>query len=291
MKRSVIKKKAVIRESVENCNDNKNMKRWDINDFEIGRPLGNGKFGRVYLAREKRTKYIVALKVLDKDEVISNEVYNQIKREVEIQSHLKHPNVLRLFGYFYDNKRVYLILEYAPGGELYKKLCERKRFDEYTSALYIVQVCEALDYCHSKGVIHRDIKPENILLGRNGELKLADFGWSVFDRTGKRMTLCGTLDYLPPEMLDGDLYDTTVDIWGVGVLLYEFLCGYPPFEAPGQRETCNRIRRVDFEIPEDISPGARDLITKLLRRDPTKRITIREILDHDWIQDTIFSCK
>lgn len=109
-------------------------KQWKISDFEIGKPLGRGKFGNVYLAREKRTKYIVALKVLYKEQLKKENVEHQLRREIEIQSHLRHRNILRLYGYFYDEKRVYLILEYAKGGELYKKLQERQRFDEEESA-------------------------------------------------------------------------------------------------------------------------------------------------------------
>jgi aurora kinase, other len=134
-------------------------KQWSLPDFDVGRPLGKGKFGRVYLAREKKSGYIVALKVLFKSELAENHVEKQLRREIEIQSHLRHPNILRLYGYFYDEKRVYLILEYAAKGELYKILQKTKKFDEETSARYILQMAKALQYLHKKHVIHRDIKP------------------------------------------------------------------------------------------------------------------------------------
>lgn len=142
-------------------------RQWTLNDFEIGKPLGRGKFGRVYLAREKRTKYIVALKVLQKSQLTKAGVEHQLRREIEIQCHLRHKHVLRMYGYFYDDKRIYLILEYSPGGELYKQLCNRVRFSERMSARYIADLARALKYCHSKHVIHRDIKPENLLIGHN----------------------------------------------------------------------------------------------------------------------------
>jgi hypothetical protein len=134
--------------------------RWTLNDFEIGKPLGRGKFGKVYLARERRTKYIVALKVLSKSQLLKSGVEHQLRREIEIQGHLRHKNILRMYGYFYDNKNIYLILEYSPGGELYKKLTSKGNFSERTSAKFISDLSQAFAYCHSKHVIHRDIKPE-----------------------------------------------------------------------------------------------------------------------------------
>ena len=130
-------------------------RRWSLNDFELGKPLGKGKFGHVYLAREKRTGFIVALKVLYKEELEASKVEKQLRREVEIQSHLRHPNILRLYGYFYDAKRVYLILEYAAKGELYRHLRDAGRFPEPQAAVYIQQMTHALLYLHSKHVIHR----------------------------------------------------------------------------------------------------------------------------------------
>ena len=137
----------------------KQEKRWTLSDFDVGRPLGKGKFGRVYLAREKKSNYVVALKVLFKQELIDNHVEKQLRREIEIQSHLRHPNILRLYGYFYDSKRVYLILEYASQGELYKVLQKKVKFPEREASVYIRQMANALQYLHKKNVIHRDIKP------------------------------------------------------------------------------------------------------------------------------------
>ncbi|EAY02261.1 AGC family protein kinase [Trichomonas vaginalis G3] len=257
---------------------------WSINDFEIGRPLGTGKFGRVYLAREKKTHFIVAIKVMYKSHLAKAEIEHQVRREIEIQSHLRHPNILRLYGFFYDKAKIYLVMEYAPNGELFKILRENDRFDEETSAFYIMQIVEAIKYCHSKGVIHRDIKPENILIGSDGNLKISDFGWSAsISNTNRRSTLCGTLDYLPPEMLNGEKYDFAVDIWGIGVLLYEFLTGNAPFEEPERDKTIERIKSVNIKFPDDMPELAKDLIQKLLQKDPTKRISLGEVGSHPWI--------
>lgn len=184
-----------------NDDGKKKVGAWELSNFDIGRPLGRGKFGNVYLAREKDTKFVVALKVLFKKQIQRDNVEHQVRREIEIQSHLRHPNILRLYGFFHDPARIYLILEYAPKGALYKELQSQpnKRFDEQRTAGYVLSLADALIYLHERDVIHRDIKPENLLLGHKGELKIADFGWSVHEPNSARTTLCGTVDYLPPE--------------------------------------------------------------------------------------------
>ncbi|XP_059718416.1 aurora kinase A isoform X2 [Haemorhous mexicanus] len=258
-------------------------RQWSLDDFEIGRPLGKGKFGNVYLAREKRSKFILALKVLFKTQLEEAGVEHQLRREVEIQSHLRHPNILRLYGYFHDVTRVYLILEHAPCGEVYRELQRLTKFDEQRTATYITELADALSYCHSKRVIHRDIKPENLLLGSNGELKIADFGWSVHAPSSRRTTLCGTLDYLPPEMIEGRAHDEKVDIWSLGVLCFEFLVGKPPFETKTYQETYRAISRVEFKFPPFVTEGARDLISKLLKHNPFQRLPLKDVLLHPWI--------
>lgn len=262
-------------------------KQWSLKDFEIGKPLGRGKFGSVYLAREKRTKYIVAIKVLQKSQLLKAGVEHQLRREIEIQSHLRHRNILRMYGYFYDAKRIYLILEYSPGGELYKRLQQKGHFSDKTAAKYISDLARALDYCHTKHVIHRDIKPENLLIGAQGEIKIADFGWSVHAPTSRRNTLCGTLDYLPPEMVEGREHDKKVDVWSLGILLYEFLVGVPPFEAEGHTATYRRITRVDLRFPLGVDEGAQDLIRKLLVKDPAMRMPLKEVSQHPWVLQNV----
>ncbi|OZJ06633.1 Aurora kinase A-B [Bifiguratus adelaidae] len=274
-----------LKENEQNPNKPESRAQWSLRHFEVGRPLGKGKSGRVYLAREKRTRYIVALKVLFKKELKIRKEQEQLRREVEIQSHLRHPNILRLYGYFHDEKRVYLILEYAAKGELYKELQKLGRFEEHIAAKYIAQMVKALMYLHSKGVIHRDIKPENLLLGTNGELKIGDFGWSVHNPSSRRQTICGTIDYLPPEMIENQAYDEKVDLWSLGVLCYEFLVGEPPFEDANVQHTYRRIAKVDLHIPDHVSPRASDLIRKLLRYTPQDRIPLADILKHPWIME------
>lgn len=259
-------------------------KKWCLNDFEIGKPLGKGKFGNVYLAREKKSLYVVALKVIFKHQVQKAGCEHQLRREIEIQSHLRHPNILRLFGYFYDDSRVYMILEYAPKGELYNLLKQVGKFDDQQAATYIYQLADALNYCHSKKVIHRDIKPENLLLGFYGELKIADFGWSVHAPSSRRTTICGTLDYLPPEMIDDKPHDEKVDLWSLGVLSYELLVGKPPFETASYDGTYQKITRVEYTCPTSMSPDAVDLISKLLKKNPNDRLSLEGVMQHKWIK-------
>ncbi|CAM9366787.1 unnamed protein product [Ectocarpus fasciculatus] len=256
---------------------------WSLEDFEIGRRLGQGKFGRVYLAREKTSGYVTAIKVLQKKQLSKSGVEHQLRREIEIQSHLRHRNILRMLGFFYDHKRIYLILELASGGELYNSLVEAGCFGERRAAHYVKEVADALSYCHSKHVIHRDIKPENLLVGHNGELKIADFGWSVHAPSNRRQTFCGTLDYLPPEMVEGKEHNEAVDIWALGVLMYELLVGNPPFDAQGHSATYRRIINVDLRYPSHVTPEARDLIGRLIRKKPSDRLPLERVPQHPWI--------
>ncbi|XP_053908707.1 aurora kinase C-like [Cuculus canorus] len=257
---------------------------FSLEDFEVGRPLGKGKFGNVYLARERSTKFLVALKVLFKSQVEKEGVEHQLRREIEIQAHLRHPNILRLYNYFHDRRRVFLILEFAPRGELYKELQRCRRLDTPRTATLMEELADALLYCHERKVIHRDIKPENLLLGFKGELKIADFGWSVHAPSLRRRTLCGTLDYLPPEMVEGMAHDEKVDLWCVGVLCFELLVGHPPFESPSHAETYQRITKVDLHFPPFVPDGARDLISRLLRRSPSERLPLADVLQHPWVR-------
>jgi len=178
----------------------------------------------------------------------------------------RHPNILRLYGHFHDATRVFLILEFAGQGELYKLLRKKGKFSDARASSYIHQMANALSYLHKKHVIHRDIKPENILISVSGEIKISDFGWSVHAPSTRRTTLCGTLDYLPPEMVEGKDHNEKVDLWSLGVLAYEFLVGSPPFEElSGYGATYKRIARVDLKIPDFVSAEARDLISRVFR--------------------------
>lgn len=236
--------------------------RMHLGMFEIGKPLGKGKFGRVYLARHRRSGFVCALKVLNKDEVRAEGAEAHVRREIEVHSRLRHPSVIGFYGWFHDSRRIFIIQEFAAGGELYKSLRKAGRFSQRRSAKYAAQVGQSLAYLHSKNIMHRDLKPENILVGLHGELKLADFGYSVHSPGDRRQTICGTLDYLPPEMLNqrSVTYTRAVDQWTLGVLTYEFLTGEAPFEDTPHM-TKRRIVLGDMKpLPSSISPEAKDFV-------------------------------
>lgn len=175
-------------------------KEWVIYDFVIERRLGQGRFGKVYLVREKSTKYLYAMKKQVRD--VTTEIL--VWREIGIQQELCHRNILRMYGYFvHRDADIYLILEYAPNGNLRKKLGKQpeKRFDEKSAARYILSCVDALSYLHDLDIIHRDLKPENLLLGFNDVLKIADFGLAINSHNQRRTTICGTPDYIPPESM------------------------------------------------------------------------------------------
>uniref|UniRef100_A0A915PI73 Aurora kinase n=1 Tax=Setaria digitata TaxID=48799 RepID=A0A915PI73_9BILA len=270
------------------------IREWKLDDFEIGRPLGKGKFGSVYLAREIESKFVVALKVVYKSQLEQNNLRRQLRREIEIQYHLRHPNILRLYGYFHDEDRVYLVLEFAPGGNLFQHLQKKlkvsikmKRFPPELAAKYMYQLASAMEYCQQKKVLHRDLKPENVLITSHNDLKISDFGWSVHEPSSRRSTVCGTLDYLAPEMAPEKPHDSKVDNWSLGVMFYEFLIGKPPFEAVTPELTLENIHSCKYTIPNIIPDGAKDIISRLLQKDPTKRLPLADVLKHPWILENI----
>lgn len=268
-----------------------NPEDWTVDRFEIGRPLGKGRFGRVYLAREKSQKFICVLKTISKKWITAPLHIQLIAREVEINSQLNHENILKMYGYFSDADRFYLILEFANNGDLYSLLTSQPRsyFPEHQASNYVKQLIKALKYLHSKNVIHRDIKPENIMVN-DQVLKLSDFGWSVHHSLNRhRKTHCGTLDYTPPEMLlkqvEGteNRYDFGVDIWSVGVLAYELSCGLAPFQHKDVNKCQSKIYHLNFEFPKFFSIELKDFIKKILRKEARERMSLDQMLQHPWI--------
>ncbi|XP_031617569.1 aurora kinase B-like [Contarinia nasturtii] len=259
--------------------------KWSKDDFELGCKLGKGNYGHVYVAHERKTHFAVAMKIIFKSAVLKDDE-KQILREIEIQSRLKHPNILRMYTWFHDDRKIYLALELASEGDLYKHLLSAPngRFSEERSARYIYQVANALHYCHLNNVIHRDLKPENIMLTVGDQIKLADFGLSVHTTSNKRRTICGTVDYFPPEMVYGGSYTDAVDQWSLGVVCYVLLVGKPPFESSDYKKTYAKIRRLKIEYPSYLSVGAKDLISVLLKLNYRDRPSLPDVMTHPWIK-------
>ena len=264
------------------------IKQLKLSDFLIGKKLGSGQFGHVYLAKLKSTQFICAIKVINKNRLLKESLkcINQVRREIEIQSHLHHPNILSIYNFFWDKKNVYLVIEYALGGELFKLLRKEPngRFSEPKAAFYIKQVCEGIEYIHKMHIIHRDIKPENILVC-NEVIKLADFGWSIHQISNKlRKTFCGTPEYMPPEVLYEQPHIPSSDLWCLGVLIFELCSGETPFNGNSNSEIIYKIKKFKMKaFPNYFSEDVKDLIGKLLKRSPNERISIEEVKAHPWI--------
>lgn len=258
---------------------------WNIKRFQIGKPLSRGKFGHVLLVREKDSKYLFVLKMMFKSQLKQNPKYlKNFRREIEIHARLNHPNIVKMHGWFHDEKKLYIIIEFCPEGELFTILHSQpnKRFPEWRASNYIKQMIQALQYLHSKKIIHRDIKPENILVDGD-TLKLADFGWSIHTPNMKRKTFCGTMDYLPPEMIANKEYDYHIDVWCIGVLAYELSSGYAPFHSKNDKEVYTKIKKCEYRMFSHFSEELKDFIKRILKHDPVKRMSLDDALQHPWI--------
>ena len=256
-----------------------------ISDFETIKQIGSGSFGRVIHVRHKQTMVEYAIKIINKLEKsnIGGKLY--FRREIEIMYKLHHPNCVKLFGHFEDENCCYFIMEYLPNGNLYHYMKTRKKLIETSNiALIMKDLISAVYYLHNMTppIIHRDIKPENILLSDNGIIKLTDFGWSNYiDFYGEeRMTFCGTPLYLSPEMLMRTGHDSNVDIWCIGVLLYELLCGKPPFYAKEKSILMDNIIKGKITWPKFIDEDGKNLIDMILKKDPKMRPSLKEIINH-----------
>jgi aurora kinase, other len=224
-------------------------RKWKKSDFYFDKIIGSGKFGVVYKGREMLTYQDVAIKCVLKSTIREYEFYNNLKKEIEIQSRLNHKNIVRLYGYFHDTQCIYLVMEYVSQGNLYEFLHNKKTLTEPQAAFLLSQLLNGLLYLQTRNIIHRDIKLENLLLTPDFTLKICDFGWAtqVLHTTN---TFCGTLHYLPPEIIAQNNYDSTAEIWSFGIVFYECLFGQPPFEATHLVELEAKIKNpIQFPPP------------------------------------------
>ncbi|OMJ95932.1 hypothetical protein SteCoe_484 [Stentor coeruleus] len=254
-------------------------------DYTFETKLGDGAFGQVWKIIHNKSNKSYACKQVAKERVTS--MFEQFRREVLIMYEITHPNIIKLFHHFEDDKYFYLVMEIAEGGSLFQKLTIDKTFIEKQANEYFKEILDAVDYLHKRTpvIIHRDIKPENILIGDQGHLKLTDFGWSnyYFSEQGTpRYTICGTFEYLSPEMVKETGHTNAVDIWCLGILLYEMLCGYTPFKAAGRDSLMENITKGKLKFPSTMSPLVKNLITKILEKNPVKRLSIEKIKQHEW---------
>ncbi|KAK9761607.1 hypothetical protein K7432_013372 [Basidiobolus ranarum] len=263
-----------------------------IKNFEIGRLLGTGAFGHVYKAVGKPGPYEgrkVAIKMINKSK-LTDDLRRRVVNEVEIQWQLQHPSILELFDYFEDENKVYLVMELCSGGELYRYLKERKcPLTESEARCVLRQLVDGLLYMHSNGIMHRDLKLSNILLTDEFHVKIADFGLAtrIDGREGEQKTMCGTPNYISPEIISRQPYGFASDVWSLGCILFTFLTGKPPFESHKVRNTLDKVAKGDYILPHGLSPEAQDLIQKLLQIQPHARIQLDRILHHPFLSPSL----
>ncbi|XP_054818284.1 CBL-interacting protein kinase 32-like [Prosopis cineraria] len=260
-----------------------------VGKYEVGRTIGEGTFAKVRFARNSETGEAVALKILDKEKVLKHKMAEQIRREIATMKLIKHPNVVRLYEVMGSKTKIYIVLEFVTGGELFDKIVNHGRMKESEARRYFQQLINAVDYCHSRGVFHRDLKPENLLLDISGNLKVSDFGLSALSQQvkddGLLHTTCGTPNYVAPEVLNDRGYDgATADLWSCGVILFVLLAGYLPFDEPNLVNLYKKISAAEFTCPPWLSFSARKLISRILDPNPGTRITIPEILQDEWFK-------
>ncbi|KAL6216043.1 hypothetical protein ACLB2K_009270 [Fragaria x ananassa] len=256
--------------------------------YETGRLLGKGTFAKVYYGRQIETNESVAIKVISKEQVKKEGMMEQIKREISATRLLRHPNIVQLKEVMATKTKIFIVMEYVKGGELFAKVAKGK-LKEDQARKYFQQLISAVDFCHSRGVSHRDLKPENLLLDENGDLKISDFGLSSLPEQlrndGLLHTQCGTPAYVAPEVLRKKGYDgSKTDIWSCGVILFVLLAGFLPFQDENIMKMYRKVFKAEFECPPWFSTEAKRVVSKLLVSDPERRITIPEIMRVPWFR-------
>ncbi|XP_031199973.1 SNF-related serine/threonine-protein kinase isoform X1 [Mastomys coucha] len=255
--------------------------------YDLDKTLGRGHFAVVKLARHVFTGEKVAVKVIDKTK-LDTLATGHLFQEVRCMKLVQHPNIVRLYEVIDTQTKLYLILELGDGGDMFDYIMKHEEgLNEDLAKKYFAQIVHAISYCHKLHVVHRDLKPENVVFfEKQGLVKLTDFGFSNKFQPGKKLTTsCGSLAYSAPEILLGDEYDApAVDIWSLGVILFMLVCGQPPFQEANDSETLTMIMDCKYTVPPRVSTGCRDLITRMLQRDPKRRASLEEIESHPWLQ-------
>ena len=259
--------------------------------YKIGKVLGEGAFGEVRLCTHRESGDKRAVKVLRKDAMDEEETAAMLN-EINILKGLDHPNVVKIYEYFEDAKRFYIVTQFIEGGELFDEIIKKGSFNEKEASTLMKQLLSCITYCHSKNIVHRDLKPENVMLESNKEydqVKVIDFGTAqVFDPTKQLKEQIGTPYYIAPEVLK-KRYSKECDVWSLGVITYIILSGIPPFNGVTDAEIMGAIKKGKFnfanKVWNSVSSEAKEFITSLLTMDTAKRPTAEQCLQHPWIQD------
>nr|XP_043640021.1 SNF1-related protein kinase catalytic subunit alpha KIN10-like [Erigeron canadensis] len=260
-----------------------------LRNYKLGKTLGHGSFGKVKIAEHISTGYKVAVKILNRRKLKNPEMEEKVRREIKICRLFVHPHIIRLYEVIETPLDIYVVMEYVKSGELFDYIVEKGRLHENEARKIFQQIISGVEYCHRNMVVHRDLKPENILLDSRGNVKVADFGLSNIMRDGHFLkTSCGSPNYAAPEVVSGKLYaGPEVDVWSCGVILYALLCGTLPFDDENIPNLFKKIKSGIYTLPSHLSPGARDLIPRMLVVDPMKRITIADLRQHPWFKSQL----
>ncbi|CAG9321037.1 unnamed protein product [Blepharisma stoltei] len=266
----------------------KMAQKLNIHDFELLQTLGTGSYGRVRLARNKNSGLLIAIKMLKKSSILRMKQVDNVISEFTILRIIRHPFLINLLGFSQDDRYLYFALEYIKGGELYMRIHESSRLEPEHAKLYVAQITLMFEYLHSINIIYRDLKPENLLINDDGYLKLIDFGYAKIVE-GRTYTLCGTPEYLAPEILMNRGYGKSVDYWALGILIYEMLSGIDPFSDEDPMAVYQKILKGKFRFPIDFDRRAKSLVKHLLVADINKRYgTMKggceDIINHRWFE-------
>lgn len=266
--------------------------KYSLSDFQILRTLGTGSFGRVHLVRSVHNNRYYAIKVLKKEQVVKMKQVEHTNDERRMLKLVEHPFLIRMWGTFQDSRNLFMVMDYIEGGELFSLLRKSQRFPNPVAKFYAAEVTLALEYLHAHSIIYRDLKPENILLDKNGHIKITDFGFAkeVPDVT---WTLCGTPDYIAPEVVTTKAYNKSVDWWSLGILIYEMLTGYTPFYDQTPMKTYENILAGHVRYPSYLHPDATDLLQRLITKDLTRRLGnlqggSQDVKNHPWFSEVIW---
>lgn len=267
---------------------------YSLDDLDTIATVGTGTFGRVFLVRDKKTRGFFALKAMKIPDVIRLKQEQHVHNEKEVLTEVSHPFLVRLFWTHHDECFLYMLMEYVNGGELFSYLRSRGRFSNNTGLFYSTEIVCAIEYLHSKEIVYRDLKPENILLDSEGHIRLTDFGFAkkLSERT---WTLCGTPEYLAPEVIQSKGHGRAVDWWALGVLIFEMLAGYPPFFDDNPFGIYQKILAGKLEFPRHLDFYVKDLIKKFLVIDRAKRLGnmkngADDVKKHRWFKSIDWDC-
>ena len=261
--------------------------QYSLENYTFLETIGKGTFGKVKLAEHKLTQEKVAIKILEKNKIINEKDLERIEKEIKYLKMLNHPNIVKIYEIIEDENNYYISMEYVPGGELFNYIVKNKRLTESESSFFYSQIIHIIQEIHKHKICHRDLKPENLLLTQNKTIKIIDFGLSN-EYEDFLITPCGSPCYASPEVIKGKKYSGLgIDLWASGIILFSMLCGYLPFDDKNNDVLFKKILKCNIEFPKKhniiISDNAKDLIRKILEPDPSKRITLEEILKHPFL--------